>query len=108
MHRTGEVMAVQSGHVARRPREPVSGTAPRRPITSFAVETRTGARWIVGPGRPQFLVRTADLDSWRRLLEAGLYASAKAFVDGAFEIEGDMLAAVRWWYARTRPPDSSP
>ena len=100
-------MAVQPGHVSERPREAAADTERYRPTTSFAVETRTGARWIVASGTPQFVVRTADVNAWRRLLESSLYAAAKAFVEGTFEIEGDILAAVRWWYARHRPANSS-
>ena len=77
--------------------------AQRRPGTSFAVETSTGARWTTGPGAPEFVIHTADVETWRHLLRARSYAVARAFVENVFEIHGDMLAAVRWWLARQQP-----
>jgi cyclopropane-fatty-acyl-phospholipid synthase len=93
-------MAVQPDSVAEHPPEAPEAAPRRNASPSFAVETRNGSRSSVGTGTPQFIVRTADAGAWQRLLESSLYDVAKAFVDGTFEIEGDVLAAVRWWYGR--------
>jgi cyclopropane-fatty-acyl-phospholipid synthase len=95
-------MAVQPGKISEQRRVPTADLESPSPAASFAVETRTGASWIVGRGTPQFVVRTADIRDWQRLLEAGLYRAAKAFVDGRFDIDGDIVAALRWWYANRR------
>lgn len=75
-------------------------SGPNWPTASFAVETASGARWTMGSGAPKFVIRTADVGAWRHLLRSRSYAVAKAFVENAFEIQGDILAAVRWWLAR--------
>jgi cyclopropane-fatty-acyl-phospholipid synthase len=89
-------------HVAERPPGRTAPPAARATPASFAVETRTGARWTVGAGHPEFVIRTADLAGWRALLGSGPYDAAKAFVDGQFDVEGDLIAALRWWYASRR------
>jgi cyclopropane-fatty-acyl-phospholipid synthase len=65
---------------------------------SYAIETRAGARWRVGGQQPQFVIEVADADAWKRIWSAGLYAVAIAFVDGLFDVRGDVVMAVRWWY----------
>jgi cyclopropane-fatty-acyl-phospholipid synthase len=66
---------------------------------SYAIATRTGEARQIGSNPPAFTVRVDDLPTWSRLVAAGTYALATAFVDGRVEIEGDLLAAIRWWRA---------
>ncbi|HVZ22581.1 MAG TPA: cyclopropane-fatty-acyl-phospholipid synthase family protein [Vicinamibacterales bacterium] len=44
-----------------------------------------------------FAVRVRAREWWERVNRAGAYAVAAAFVNGDFEIDGDLLAAIRWW-----------
>jgi cyclopropane-fatty-acyl-phospholipid synthase len=45
------------------------------------------------------MVRVPDFSSWRVLGVADAYRVATAFVHGQIDIDGDLLAAVRWWSA---------
>lgn len=74
---------------------------------SFAVEAKTGRKWTVGDGPKLFVIRVSDLASWRRLLTADVYDTAEAFVGGDFDIDGDVVAAVRWWYAHREAREPS-
>jgi len=65
---------------------------------SYDVVAQSGERRHCGPGPAVFTVRARDLSSWRILGGAGAYRIATAFVQGELDIEGDLLAAVRWWH----------
>ncbi|HWK12516.1 MAG TPA: cyclopropane-fatty-acyl-phospholipid synthase family protein [Vicinamibacterales bacterium] len=67
---------------------------------SFAVQTNAGVRWTAGDGPATFVIRVPDKAGWDRLQRSGTYEAAVAFVRGDFDIEGDVVAALRWWYAR--------
>ncbi len=67
---------------------------------SFAVHTRTGKAWHVGPDAAAFVLRVPDVAYWHRLLKSDAYHLATAFIDGVFEIDGDVPAAIRWWRAQ--------
>jgi cyclopropane-fatty-acyl-phospholipid synthase len=79
------------------PIEPVVqfGIAP----APYAIESRSGGLRKFGSGPPAFVVRVRDGESWERLIARGAYATATAFVHGAFDVDGDMVAALRWWHA---------
>ncbi|HEY7291030.1 MAG TPA: cyclopropane-fatty-acyl-phospholipid synthase family protein [Vicinamibacterales bacterium] len=90
-------------HTLRQPdRQAVQSTSP-----TFVVQTDVGRRWTVGGGPAEFVIRVSDEAAWQRLSNAGPYEAAKSFVDGRFDIDGDMLAAARWWYGRSRAHDFS-
>jgi cyclopropane-fatty-acyl-phospholipid synthase len=44
-----------------------------------------------------FVVRGANAQRWRALTRRGTLALARAFIRGEIEVDGDMVAAVRWW-----------
>jgi cyclopropane-fatty-acyl-phospholipid synthase len=67
------------------------------PPRAYVVETTAGERRHLGAGPPAFTVRVPDFDAWRRLVRGGTYALATAIVRGRVRVEGDFLAAVRWW-----------
>jgi cyclopropane-fatty-acyl-phospholipid synthase len=73
---------------------------PPRAPQAYDVVTPGGGRKHVGLGRTEFTVCVNDDETWARLLEEGTYRTATAFVRGEFDVEGDFLAAVRWWHAR--------
>jgi len=66
---------------------------------SYEVVAQSGERRHFGSGPAAFIVRVADLSSWTILATADAYRIATAFVEGKLDIEGDLLAAVRWWHA---------
>jgi cyclopropane-fatty-acyl-phospholipid synthase len=66
---------------------------------SFEVVAQSGERRRYGQAPATFIVRVRDLSSWYALANAGAYRIATAFVDGELDIDGDLLAAVRWWHA---------
>ena len=64
---------------------------------SYLLTTQSGERRIFGDGPPAFSVRVPDLGFWEDLARRGTYAAAVAFIRARFDIEGDFLAAIRWW-----------
>src|SRR5262245_6595627 len=54
---------------------------------------------------PSFVVHTSDAGVWERLLTLDSYRGAMSFIRGEFDIRGDMVAALRWWFDR-QPRDS--
>lgn len=68
-------------------------------LARFAVE---GER-AFGEGAQEFTVRARSEEAIRKLWEADAYTAAMAFLRGEFEIEGDIIAAVRWHIQRARP-----
>jgi cyclopropane-fatty-acyl-phospholipid synthase len=54
---------------------------------------------VVG-GQPAFVIRVPNESAWERLQRVSAYRAATAFVRGEFDIEGDFMAALRWWYGR--------
>ena len=66
----------------------------------FAVQTADGTRRTFGAALPAFVIRIRDAKAWEQLLESGAYRAATAFVRGDFDIDGDFVAALRWWYGR--------
>ena len=64
---------------------------------SYAITAKNGESRLYGGSSPAFTLRVSTLSDWDRLVRAGTYQMANAFVTAAFEIEGDILAAVRWW-----------
>jgi cyclopropane-fatty-acyl-phospholipid synthase len=56
-----------------------------------------------GAGAPAFVVRVPDQETWNRLISGSTYGLAKAFVDGAFDVDGDLVAAARWVHEHHAP-----
>jgi len=73
---------------------------PSAVTASFEIATRSGERRQFGSGPAGFIVRVPDLASWKTLTAAGPYRLATAFVAGDFDIDGDLIAAIRWWHTR--------
>jgi cyclopropane-fatty-acyl-phospholipid synthase len=65
----------------------------------------TQLNYVVESISPSFVVHTADARVWERLLAVDSYRAAMSFIRGEFEIRGDMVAALRWWFDR-QPRDS--
>jgi cyclopropane-fatty-acyl-phospholipid synthase len=62
----------------------------------YATETLEGRRESFGAGTPAFVVHIKDQASWERLKHGSAYHLATAFVDGEFDVSGDLVAAVQW------------
>lgn len=67
---------------------------------SFAVQTDRGTLETFGRPDAAFVIRVPDRAAWERLQRSGAYRAATAFVRGDFDIDGDLVAALRWWYGR--------
>jgi cyclopropane-fatty-acyl-phospholipid synthase len=80
-------------------RSPQARFAPRAAPNSYEIVAESGERRQVGPGPAAFIVRVPDLSSWRALAVADPYRVATAFINGELDIDGNLLAAVRWWRA---------
>ncbi len=75
---------------------------PCMPPDSYAVVAQSGEHRSFGTDAAAFIIRVPALSSWDSIRTAGAYKLAKAFVEGEFEIEGDLLAALRWWQVHHR------
>jgi cyclopropane-fatty-acyl-phospholipid synthase len=75
-------------------------------VWAYAVQTRSGEWQTYGDGDPAFVVRVPDRSYWATLIQANPYSVAAAFVRGDFDVEGDLLEAIRWWETQrqTRGP----
>lgn len=71
------------------------------PIT-FASETVSGRRQVHGAGVPRFTIRVPDEASLKRFLDTDNYSAAMSFVRGEFDVDGDLLAAIRY-HSRAQP-----
>jgi cyclopropane-fatty-acyl-phospholipid synthase len=67
---------------------------------SFAVQTAADGRKTFGSGPPAFVIRVPDMAAWERIQRSGAYRAALTFVRGGFDVDGDLIAALRWWYGR--------
>ncbi len=63
---------------------------------SFAASFADGSRQLFGPGEPAFEVQVATPKRLDELLAGDAYTAASAFVRGAFSIQGDLAAAIRF------------
>src|SRR5579862_2260643 len=73
-------------------------------VWAYAVETHAGDQQNYGAGEPAFVVRVPDRNYWKTLVQGNAYRVAMAFVRGDFQIEGDLLQAIRWWHTRRHVP----
>jgi cyclopropane-fatty-acyl-phospholipid synthase len=89
---------------------PPSEAAPQtfRSTTSgapaYAIEYEDGGSDHYGHGVPEFTIVVRARSEFDRLLALDDYSLATAFVRGDFGVEGDLLAAVRFFRARPRSP----
>jgi cyclopropane-fatty-acyl-phospholipid synthase len=87
-------------------RVPPSETAPqtlRSPSSSappYAIEYEDGGSDHYGHGAPEFTIVVRARPDFDRLLGFDDYSLATAFVRGDFAVEGDLVAAVRFFRAR--------
>jgi cyclopropane-fatty-acyl-phospholipid synthase len=65
----------------------------------WSISFLDGGEEYFGSGQPAFSVEAPNKRFWRSIQRSGTYAMARAFVEGKIEIEGDLVAAVRWWLA---------
>jgi cyclopropane-fatty-acyl-phospholipid synthase len=79
------------------PKKPASRSAALPP---YAIEYEDGGSDHYGHGAPQFTILVRARPEFERLLALGDYSLATAFVRGEFAVEGDLVAAVRFFRAR--------
>jgi hypothetical protein len=70
---------------------------------AYAVELKDGRRRIQGDGQPAFTFRISDETQLERLLTADDFGAAAAFIRGEFDMSGDLLSAIRFKQAKSRP-----
>lgn len=73
-----------------------------QPIPPYAVEYSDGGFDIYGKGEPQFKILTKSRSDFIRLLMLDPYSLATEFVLGNFSVEGDLVAAVHFYYSQRR------
>jgi cyclopropane-fatty-acyl-phospholipid synthase len=61
----------------------------------YAIRLRNGETHFFGNGSPRFTLVVNSLDQSHRILHGDLYAAARDFVRGGFDIDGDLFAAIR-------------
>ncbi len=66
----------------------------------YAVEYGDGGFDVCGRGQPWFKILTASRKDFERLLRLDAYSLATEFVQGKFSVEGDLVAAVRFYTAQ--------
>jgi len=69
---------------------------------SYAVRTDARESVTVGDGAAAFTVRVSSRAAWNRIWRLDAYRAALAFVRGEFDVEGDLVAAVRAWSHQPR------
>ncbi len=71
-------------------------------VPAYAVEYADGSFDIYGTGEPWFKILAESRADLVRLLKLDPYALAIEFVKGSFLVEGDLVAAVHFYYAQPR------
>jgi cyclopropane-fatty-acyl-phospholipid synthase len=67
---------------------------------SYAVRTDQREASLVGRGPAAFVIRARSDEDWQRLVHLDAYRAGMAFVNGEFDVEGDLVAAVDFWSRR--------
>lgn len=92
--------------VVRRSAKTRSLHSGREPF-SYAIEFENGGLVFHGNGHPACTFSVRDERQWRRLARSDAYQAALAFIHGKFEIEGDLVEAIKIYRslfaARSRP-----
>lgn len=70
---------------------------------SYAVRTKERDAVVIGTRPAAFVVRVDRDEDWSRILHLDAYRAAMAFVNGEFDVEGDLVAAVDFWSRRPKP-----
>lgn len=68
----------------------------------YTVEYTDGSFDLYGNGESRFKILAATRSHFTRLLALDPYSLAMEFVRGEFSVEGDLVAAVRFYYGRQR------
>lgn len=72
------------------------------PPVPYAVEYSDGSFDICGKGEPLFKILAKTRSDFVRLLGLDPYSVAMQFVQGKFSVEGDLVAAVHFYYTQPR------
>lgn len=65
------------------------------PDTSYEVISQNGRSISNGDGPPAFTFFVRDLDRFESILNSDAYSAAVGFVRGEFDVQGDLVAAIR-------------
>ena len=72
----------------------------RQSEISYEVRAGQDQTAAVGRGPAAFVIRVRSLEDWQRILRLDAYRAGMAFVNGEFDVEGDLVAAVDFWSRR--------
>jgi cyclopropane-fatty-acyl-phospholipid synthase len=75
---------------------------PSAQTPAYEVIYRNGTSIMSGEGRPAFTFFVRDLRQFDRVLHGDPYSAAIGFVQGGFDIQGDLVAAIRLKTAASR------
>jgi len=70
---------------------------------SYLVRTSARESVTIGNGPPAFTVYVPSMAAWNRIWRLDAYRAALAFLHGEFDVDGDLVAAVRTWSREVRP-----
>ncbi len=68
----------------------------------YEVVYADGRSFVCGSGRPEFTFVLRDSNQYEWLQRASLYSAATAFIQGHFDIQGDIISAIRFKKATTQ------
>lgn len=71
---------------------------------TYAVQYPDGSFDLFGSGEPWFKILAVTRSDFRRLLKLDSYSLAMEFVRGEFSVDGDLVAAVRFYNAQPHSP----
>ena len=73
---------------------------PATAVDDWSIRFANGTEQRFGYAEPVFTILAPNERSWRRIQKTGTYAAALAFIRDEIDIEGDLVAATRWWSGR--------
>jgi cyclopropane-fatty-acyl-phospholipid synthase len=84
------------------PPQPEAGPSGSARQASYTVRTADRRVIAVGGGPAAFVIHVPTEAYWRRLWQLDAYRAGMAFVNGEFEVEGDLVAAIDVWSQQPR------
>lgn len=75
--------------------DPVLWSSNSGATPSYLVRFRDGREQVHGSGTPSFTLLVADKKQLARVLSADAYSAAVSFIRGEFDVEGDLIDAIR-------------
>jgi len=84
------------------PVQPLLSTDGGHTHTSYAVQIDDRVPFVIGDGTLAFEMRVPSDTYWRKLVTLDPYRAALEYIEGRFDVDGDLTAAVSVWLAQPR------